>query len=313
MSVPVVDVGLDIAKAHLDLCALSVPHLRCRRFANQPRAHAALVNWLQQWPAVHVVCEATGGYEREVVRALQHAHIPVSVVNPRHARDFARAQGRLAKTDRLDAEVLAQFGQRLQPRPTPPRSAAQQQLAELVARRTQLMALRSAEHNRLEHLQHPAVRRQLRTHLRSLERQIAQVDQWLQELTNTTTELHEKVQRLRAVSGVGLRTAVTLLATVPELGTLNRRQVAALVGVAPLNRDSGMRRGHRLIAGGRAAARAALYMAALVAAFHHPQLKEFYRRLVAAGKAPKVALVAVMRKLIILLNQLLKNPFLQPT
>ncbi len=313
MSQPVVPVGLDIAKAHLDVCGLDQPHPVSRRFANRSRAHGALVRWLQQWPAVHVVCEATGGYERRVVAALQQAQIPVSVVNPRHARDFARAQGRLAKTDRLDAEMLAQFGQRLQPPPTPPRSATQQQLAELVARRTQLRGLHRAEHNRLEHLEHSAVRRQLRAHLRSLERQIAQVDQWLRELTQTTTAFHQKVQRLCAVPGVGPITAVTLLATVPELGSLNRRQVAALVGVAPLNRDSGLRRGHRLITGGRAAARAALYMAALVAAFHHPQLKEFYRRLVAVGKAPKLALVAVMRKLIILLNHQLKNPQFQPT
>ena len=313
MSQPVVHVGLDIAKAHLDVCGLDPAQPVSRRFANQPRAHAALVRWLQQWPAVHVVCEATGGYERRVVAALQQAHLPVSVVNPRHARDFARAQGRLAKTDRLDAQMLAQFGQRLQPPPTPPRTALQQQLAELVARRTQLRGLYRAEHNRLEHLQHPAVRRQLRAHLRSLKRQIAQVDQWLGQLTHSTGELQEKVQRLRAVRGVGPITAITLLATVPELGTLNRRQVAALVGVAPLNRDSGLRRGHRLIAGGRAAARAALYMAALVAAFHHPQLKEFYRRLVAVGKAPKLALVAVMRKLIILLNHQLKTPEFQRT
>jgi len=313
MSQPVVHVGLDIAKAHLDVCALDQPHPVSRRFANRAQAHAALVSWLQQWPARHVVCEATGGYERRVVAALQQAQIPVSVVNPRHARDFARAQGRLAKTDRLDAHMLAQFGQRLQPPPTPPRSAVQQQLAELVARRTQLRGLHRAEHNRLEHLQHPAVRRQLRAHLRSLERQIDQVDQWLDKLTHTTSELHKKVQCLRAVRGVGPITAITLLATVPELGTLNRRQVAALVGVAPLNRDSGLRRGHRLIAGGRAAARAALYMAALVAAFSNPRFKVFYQRLIAAGKAPKVALVAVMRKLIILLNQLLKNPEFQPT
>ena len=313
MSQPVVDVGLDIAKAHLDVCALDQSRPVHQRFANRRQAHAALVSWLQQWPAVRVVCEATGGYERAVVNALQQAHIPVSVVNPRHARDFARAQGRLAKTDRLDAEVLAQFAHRLQPRPTPPRSASQQQLVELVARRTQLLGLRRAEHNRLEHLQHPAVRRQLRAHLRSLDRQIAQVDQWLRTLTQATIEWQQKVQRLRAVRGVGPVTAVTLLATVPELGTLNRRQVAALVGVAPLNRDSGMRRGHRLIAGGRAPARAALYMAALVAAFHHPQLKEFYRRLITVGKAPKVALVAVMRKLIILLNHQLKTPQFQPS
>lgn len=306
-------VGMDIAKATLDLHAPTSPGPRSRQFANGPAGHRALVRWLQGLGSGHVVCEASGGYERAVVTALQQASIAVSVVNPRQARDFARAQGRLAKTDRLDAQVLAEFGQHLQPVATPALSAAQRQLAELVARRQQVQQLRSAEHNRLEHTTHPAVRRQLQRHLISLDRQLEQLDIWLTELVDAQPSLAHNVARLRAVVGVGRITALVLLATMPELGTLNRRQAAALVGVAPFNRDSGPRRGHRVIGGGRAVARRALYMAALVAAFSNPRFQMFYRRLVAAGKAPKVALVAVMRKLIILLNQILKNPEFQPT
>jgi len=313
MSSPLVYVGMDIAKATLDLYAPLGPRPQSRQFTNNSVGHRALVRWLQKLGSVHIVCEATGGYERAVVTALQQATIAVSVVNPRRARDFARAQGRLAKTDRLDAQVLAEFGQRLQPAATPVPSAAQRQLAELVSRRQQLQQLRVAENNRLEHTTHPAVRRQLQRHLVGLDRQLDQLDAWISALVAAEPWLAHKVARLCTVVGVGQITAVVLLATMPELGTLNRRQAAALAGVAPFNRDSGPRRGHRLIGGGRAVARRALYMAALVGAFANPRFQVFYQRLIAAGKAPKVALVAVMRKLIILLNQLLKNPEFQPT
>jgi transposase len=313
MSSPVVYVGMDIAKATLDLYALSAPQPQRQRLPNDRQGHRSLVRWLQRLGPVQVVCEASGGYERAVVAALQAAGLIIAVVNARHVRDFARASGRLAKTDQLDAQVLAEFGQRLQPVATAPPSAAQCQLADLVTRRQQVQQLRIAEHNRLEHATHPAVRRQLQRHLVGLDRQLEQLRTWIAELIQAEPPLAQKVARLCLVVGVGQITAVVLLATLPELGTLNRRQAAALVGVAPLNRDSGLRRGHRLIGGGRAGARRALYMAALVAAFANPRFQVFYGRLVAAGKAPKVALVAVMRKLIILLNQLLKNPEFQPT
>jgi transposase len=313
MSQPVVHVGMDVAKATLDLCALSADRASRRQFTNLPAGHRALLRWLKRLGSVHVVCEATGGYEREVVAALQQASLTVSVVNARRVRDFARAQGRLAKTDTLDASVLADYGQRCQPTPTPPLSAAQQRLAELMSRRRQLLALRGAESNRLEHLRDAALRRQLQGHLRTLDRQLKQLQNWIDECLNQEPELAHKLQRLCQVSGVGRLTALTLLATMPELGTLNRRQAAALAGVAPFNRDSGQCRGKRMIYAGRAAARAALYMAALVAAFRNSRLRPFYCRLIEAGKAPKVALVAVMRKLIILLNQLLKDPNFQLT
>lgn len=313
MSASLVYVGMDVAKATLDLHALTAPQPQSRSFANDPPGHRALVRWLQKLGSTHVVCEATGGYERAAVTALQAAHVVSAVVNARQVRDFARAQGRRAKTDRLDAAVLADYGRCLQPTATAAPSATQRQLAELVTRRHQVQCLRTAEHNRLEHATHPAVRRQLQRHLVALARQVEQLDEWLADLVRAAEPLAQKVARLCLVVGVGRVTALVLLATLPELGTLNRRQAAALAGVAPFNRDSGPRRGHRLIAGGRAPARRALYMAALVAAFNNPRLKVFYHRLVAAGKAPKVALVAVMRKLIILLNHILHDPNFQPT
>jgi transposase len=313
MSSPLVYVGMDVAKATLDLYALGASPAQRQHLPNDVKGHRALLRWLQRLGPVQVICEASGGYERPAVVALQQAAIAVSVVNPRRVRDFARAQGRLAKTDQLDAQVLAQFGQQLQPAITPAPSAAQRQLVELVSRRQQVQQLRTAERNRLEHTTHPAVRRQLQRHLLGLDRQMQQLQTWIAELVAAEPSLAHKVARLCEVMGVGQITAVVLLATMPELGMLNRRQAAALAGVAPFNRDSGPRRGHRLIGGGRPVARRALYMAALVAAYSNPRFKQFYQRLLAAGKAPKVALVAVMRKLIILLNHLLKIPEFQPT
>jgi transposase len=313
MSPTTVYVGIDVAKLTLDTHALAPQAPQRRRFENSPSGIRQLCRWLAQWTSTHVVCEATGGYERALVAALHQHQRPVTVANPRQVRDFARAQGRLAKTDTLDAAVLAEFAQRVQPAPTPPRSQTQQQLAELVSRRHQLLVTRRAEENRLEHLSHPQVRKQIQSNLRRLDKQIKQVEEWMAQLTQSEEALQNKVQRLSSVKGVGVLTATTLVALLPELGTVNRREVAALAGVAPFNRDSGQRRGQRAIAAGRWLVRIALYMAALAASRHNERLKAFYRRLVAAGKAPKVALVAVMRKLIVLLNQVLKNPQFQPS
>lgn len=313
MSTSCLYVGMDIAKATLDLQAPVAPRPQRQQFANDPKGHRQLLRWLKPLGPVHVVCEATGGYEQAPVAALQKAGLPVSVVNPRQVRDFARATGQLAKTDRLDAAVLAQFGQKLCPSATPIPTAAQRRLAQLVSRRSQLQQLANAEHNRLEHFTDALVRRLLQQQQRQVKRELQQIDAAIQELVQADAVLAQKAARLQLVKGVGAITASVLLATLPELGQLNRREIAALVGVAPFNRDSGPVRGHRQIAGGRADARCALYMAALVAAFHNKQLKIVYTRLLAAGKAPKVALVAVMRKLIILLNRLLKDPSFQPS
>ena len=276
-------VGMDVAKATLDLYAPIPLKGQSRQFSNDRRGYRALLRWWHPLGAGQLICEATGGYERAALEALRGAGGAVSMVNARQVRDFARAQGRLAKTDQLDAAVLAEFGRCLRPKITAAPSAAQQQLAQLVTRRHQVQQLRTAEHNRLEHATHPAVRRQLQRHIAALDRQLEELDAWLTELVRAEQSLAQKVARMCLVGGV-----------------------------APFNRDSGPRRGHRLILGGRAAARRALYMAGLVAALRNPRLKGFYQRLIARGKAKKVALVAVMRKLIIHLNRIVQDPSFQP-
>ena len=302
----VVYVGMDVAKATLDLCALGTQGSVVRQCSNNSKGHQALVTWLATFGLVQVVCEATGGYERAAVQALQQAGCAVSVLNPRLVRDFARSLGYLAKTDRLDARILAEYGRRLTPRATAPTTPAQQQLALWVARRRQLVEMSHMERCRLQQTDDPVLRRAIQSLLRTLAQQLKRVHLALQKLVDATPALARAVAILRTVRGVGQLTALTLLATLPELGQLNRRQIAALTGVAPFNHDSGQHHGRRLIWGGRADARKALYMAALVAAFKNPTYQAFYQRLRGAGKPGKLALTAVMRKLICHLNAILK-------
>jgi transposase len=296
--------GLDIAKQNLQL------HLagRLHDLPNTPAGHRRLLKLLADYSSVHLVCEATGGYEREVVAALHQAGLPVSVLNPARVRHFARATGQRAKTDHIDAALLAEYGRALQPQPTAPRTEAEQQLAELVRRRIQLLDMLVAQRQQAERLTRPALRRQARSLIRHLERDLDQIQAQLKELCAQVAALEERVQKLEAITGVGTLTALGVLAELPELGTLNRRQVAALAGLAPHPRESGQWHGRRSIGGGRAQVRRALYMAALVAARANRQLKEFYQRLRAAGKPAKIALTAVMRKLIVLMNHVLKYP-----
>ena len=297
-------VGLDIAKASLQL--------HCRGKAsdlpNTTAGHAQLVAQLAALPGVQVICEATGGYERACVAALHAAALPVSVLNPARVRQFARAAGKLAKTDPLDAAGLAAFGQAFTPALTPPRTATELKMAALVTRRTQLLELRVAEAQRAERCADADLRKLFTGWLAQIEKQIAKIEALLEALLRTQAPLAGKVQRLDDIVGVGRLTAVMLLATMPELGTLNRRQAAALAGLCPYNRDSGQWTGKRSISGGRAEVRRALYMAALSASRNNLLLRTFYDRLTAAGKPAKVALTAVMRKLIVLMNHLLKNP-----
>jgi transposase len=296
--------GLDIAKLNLQLHLAGRIHDR----PNTAAGHRRLLKLLATQPGVHVVCEATGGYEREVVAALQEAKVSVSVLNPARVRHFARATGQRAKTDPLDAAVLSAYGQALQPKPTAPRTEQEQQLAELVRRRVQVLEILVAQRQQAQRLTLPALRRQAQSLVRRLERDLKHLEDQLQALRTQTPTLEERVQKLAAITGVGTITALGVLAELPELGTLNRRQAAALAGLAPHPRESGQWHGRRSIGGGRAPVRRALYMAALVAAHSNRQLKEFYQRLRAAGKPAKVALTAVMRKLIVLMNHLLKNP-----
>lgn len=297
-------IGVDVAKLTL---AIQFPD-QLWSTTNNAEAHAAFVAKLKALGAVHVICEATGGYERALVLALHQAGIALSVINPRQVRDFARARGRLAKTDTIDAAVLRDYGARLQP-PTDPRPAAGEvDFAELIRARQELVALITEEINRREHTCLRTLLKLSHARQRQLERQLATLDALIDAHVAAQAALATKSERLQRVAGVGRVTALTVLALLPELGSLTDGQAAALAGVAPMNRDSGQHRGQRHIHGGRAAVRRVLYMAALTATVHNPILKAFYTRLRHAGKAAKVALTAVMRKLIILLNRLIKNP-----
>lgn len=299
--------GIDIAKKTL---ALDWPEGRCQ-LSNDARGQCRVVKLLaKSAQPVHVIVEASGGYEQALVRVLHQAQVCVSVVEPGRVRAFARAKGLRAKTDPIDAAVLRAFGAAIRPEATLPRSAEQLRLVELVTRRTQLTDSLVAESNRSAHYRDPLLRRQSSAYRRLLERQIQQCEQAIAELIAADPAMQQRSQRLQQVKGVGTLTAAILLADMPELGSLRDETAAALAGVAPYNDDSGPLRGIRRIRGGRASVRRALYMAALSTVRHDPVFKHFYQHLRSAGKKPLVALVAIMRKLIILLNRLLKNPAL---
>ena len=299
--------GLDVAKASLQLDLAGQSHA----LANDAKGHAQLLKLLPAHPGAQLVCEATGGYEQPVVRALHAAGVPVSVVEAGRVRHFARAHGRRAKTDPIDAAVLSAYGRAFQPAPTAAPTAQQTGLAEWSARRSQLLPSRLAESNRAEHYLAKDIVRQARQHLQLLAKQIAACDAAIAQLIAADAPLQAKADRLDAIPGVGPITAATVLAELPELGQLSDAAAAALVGVAPYNRDSGAAQGARHIAGGRTAVRCALYMAALSAVRFDAILKAFYLKLRTAGKKPKVALVACMRKLVVLMNRLLRNPKFQ--
>lgn len=298
-------VGIDVSKAELVIAAPSVN----QRWTSQttPEALVALVERLVALSPSLVVLEATAGYEVPVAVACAAAGLPVAVVNPRQIRAFAQAIGRTAKTDAIDADVIAAFGQQVRPEPRPLPDEATQALAALVARRRQLLEMLHAERLRLEQATTNTVRRDLRHHIRWLERRVADVDDEMNTRIQQSPAWRAKEDLLRSVPGIGPTVSRTILAELPELGQLDRRAVAALVGVAPLNRDSGRFRGKRMIWGGRASVRRALYMAALVASRYNAPLRTFYQRLRAAGKPGKVALVAVMRKLLTTLNAIVRD------
>ena len=298
---PVV-VGIDVSKRYLDVALAD----RIERVGNDAAGLAALVAAITAAGTGLVVLEATGGYETAAVRALQGAGIPVAVINPRQARDFARAQGRLAKTDAIDARVLACFGAAVRPSPLPPIEPGRDALAGLVARRRQLVDMLVAEQNHLEHAA-AAVRSWIEHHCGALRNQLAQVDAAIAVAVEADLALARRRAILVSVKGIGQATAAVLLAELPELGRIDHRQLAALIGVAPINHDSGQFRGQRHIAGGRASVRCALYMATLSAVRHNHNLQAFYQRLRANGKPAKVALVAAMRKLATILNAVVRD------
>ena len=274
--------------------------------SNDEEGYSQLVPCVQALSPKLVVLEATGGFELGVVAALVAAHLPVVVVNPREVRDFAKSMGRLAKTDRLDSQLLADFAERVQPHLRPIADDATHELRALVMRRRQLVEMLTAERNRLA-LASKRVRPSLEAVIAALERSLAEIDQDLDQTIRSSPIWRAKDRLLRSTPGVGRVLSSTLLAQVPELGTLDRKEIAALVGVAPFNRDSGLFRGRRMVWGGRAPVRAVLYMSTLVAVRYNPVLRTFYARLRAAGKVPKLALTACMRKLLTMLNAMARD------
>jgi len=296
--------GVDVSKSTLD-CRLGKTH---RQFANSSKGFALLIGWIQSAKGpLRVICEATGSYHRRLVLALQKANIGVCVINPRQVRDYARSQGLLAKTDKLDAAVLADYGTRFQPRLAPVLTPTQLELEGLIQHRDQLVEAITAHTNQLQQAFCPTAIASLKKILRLLEKQKSLIQSQIKQLVASDRLLQHKVAALCQVQGVGELTAVSLLGSIPELGSLSRQQVAALAGLAPKNRDSGSQQGKRLIGGGRPKARRCLYMSALVASRANPVIKAFHGRLMAKAKPFKVALSASMRKLLIHLNSILKN------
>jgi transposase len=298
--------GVDISKETLDVTLVGEP---AAPYANQAAGIAELVKQIKQQPGpVHVICEPSGGYERALLEALWAAGIAVSLVNAGRVRSFAKARGLLAKTDQIDAALLREFGQRMEPEALAAPSPSRQSLADLVQRREQLIGLLTMEEQRLTQARHSTIKQMSAELLQALKKQIAQIEALIASQIDEDDTLRKQSERLQQVKGVGPVTASTLLAELPELGKLNSQEIGALAGVVPYNHDSGQHRGRRWIRGGRLKVRRVLYMAATVAARFNPILKTFYLRLVEKGKPKKVALTAVMRKLVVLLNLLLKKP-----
>jgi transposase len=295
-------VGVDISKDYLDIAVYGSS--KKWHFTNESTGIKQALRAFKRLHSATVVFEATGGLELTFWQALSEAGISTSPVNPRQIRDFARAKGRLAKTDTIDAQIIAHYGQAMRPRPQS--FPDTQDLKELMSRRRQLIEMITAEKNRFKSARKDQVKQDIKAHIEWLESRLDNVDQGLRKAIEGDPELQEKAKILQSTPGVGPALSATLLTQLPELGTLSRQQVAALVGVAPLNRDSGLMRGKRTTWGGRGRVRNALYMATLVATRYNPLIRSFYHRLCAAGKVKKLALVACMRKLLTILNSMLK-------
>jgi len=299
-------VGIDVSKAQLDVAVHGEAGVH--RFANTAQGQGQLIAYLKTREKVKlIVLEASGGYEKAVAYALVDEDLRVGVVNPRQVRDFAKAAGILAKTDAIDAQVLARFGAVMTPKNRDLPDALHQELAALVDRRAQLVEHAVAEKHRLGQARCAKVRKDLQAHVKWLESHLETVEAHIDALLQAHPDCQQKVERLRQVNGVGKITAVALLAAMPELGTLSRRQSASLAGLAPFNNDSGLFKGTRRIRGGRQAVRDALYMGTLVATRHNPVIRTFYQRLLAAGKTKKLALIAACRKLLCILNAMLRD------
>lgn len=298
------NIGVDISKQTLDV---SFSDQKAASFENNPAGFKRLLKALKNQSQTRVVMEATGGYEKPLAHFLQGQGIAVSIVNAKRVRDYAKALGRLAKNDRIDAEVIRLFAEAVNPHVMAVASHAQQALDALVRRREQLVKQRAMEKQHAETVGNKEAVRSIKRTIDFLDKEITRIEQAIKALINADSALIEKVERLSAVKGIGDITALTLIADLPELGQLTNKEISALVGVAPFCRDSGTLKGKRTTWGGRAQVRAILYMAALSAVQYNPPIKAFYNRLMKNGKTKKVALVATMRKLLIIINSMLRN------
>lgn len=298
-------VGIDVSKSRLDVAVGSAGTVHS--FDNDVAGHDALVRFLRPLAPARVVLEATGGYERAAVAAFAAAGLPVIVVNPRRAREFARATGVLAKTDRLDACVLSLYAERIKPPVRPISSPQQQALEDLVTRRAQLVGMLTQEKNRLQQAATPRIRKSIEVIMKAIKAQLDSAEDDLAREIEASPVWKDAATLMDSVPGVGFKTICVLLSALPELGTMSRQCIAALAGVAPVNRDSGKMRGKRAVYGGRADVRTALYMAALTAIRHNHVIKTFYERLVEAGKPKKVALTAAAHKILTILNAMLRE------
>lgn len=302
-------IGIDVSKDGLQVDPFDSG---LSEIANDVGAIRSLVKRLQACGELVICCEATGGYEKLLVEELMAKGIAVAVVNPKQVRDFARSKGILAKTDKIDARVLSEFGCQNQPRSRVPEPDWLSPLRLFLVRRDELLAMRKQEKNRLSPKPPAQMTRFIQTHIRQLDKHITAIDQQVDQLRQTWTDLNARVERITEINSMGAQSAVYLSAFVPELGRISENQAAALVGVAPFNRDSGCMKGRRTIQGGRARVRKVIYMAALSASRSNPILSAYYQQLVERGKPPKVALVAVMRKMVCLVNRLFADPQFEP-
>lgn len=297
-------VGIDVSKQWLDVAVHNRPETW--RESNEPKGWLALVKRLKKLKPSLVVLEATGGFEMLVTAELHHAHLPVVVMNAKRVRDFARATGRLAKTDKLDAQVIAHFAAAVRPALRPLPSEEEEQLTALLTRRRQLVDMRTVEQNRLTTVR-ASMRSQIEEHIQWLSQRLAELDTEIDDFIRHSPTWQANDDLLQSTPGIGRVASSTLLAMLPELGQLNRQEIAALAGLAPLNKDSGKKQGRRRIFGGRASVRSVLYMATLSATRCNPIIKDFYTRLVKRGKDKKVALTACMRKLLVILNAMMRT------
>ena len=297
-------VGIDISKATLDVYLR--PLGKTFQVANKETAISGLIEELQTYSLNLIVLEATGGLETELLIQLQAAQLPVALINPRQGRDFAKAAGKLAKTDAIDAQVLAHFGEALKPQVVAMESDSARQLKELISRRRQVVEIQTAEKNRRDRSRGKALT-DIEQHLEYLEQSLKKLNQEIEELTQSNQAWIEKVNLLKTIPGIGQVISTTLVSYLPELGQLTAKQISRLVGVAPINHDSGQHKGKRMINGGRAPVRASLYMGAVVAIRHNPIIKDFYERLLSRGKPKKLVITACVRKMLVILNAMVRD------